>query len=131
MSDIGAGDGATHDGAELRPAPDMRPAPDTVPGYAVRWGIPSSVLGLAAFVLALAVGVALYYFGVIQNASAAQFVTNVLGYGAMFGVVALVVWRRGSGSLAADVGLRFRWIDLAIGLGGAGVAKAIAVFFSV
>ncbi|GGF12530.1 CPBP family intramembrane glutamic endopeptidase [Subtercola lobariae] len=101
-----------------------------MPGYVVRWGIPSSVVGLVAFVVALAAGVALYIFGVISNSSAAQFVTNVLGYGAMFGVVVLVVRRRGSGSLATDLGLRFRWIDLALGLGAAFAAKAIAVFFA-
>jgi membrane protease YdiL (CAAX protease family) len=105
--------------------------PQAVPGYLVRWGIPSSVLGLVVFVVALALGVLLYAFGVVTNASAAQFVTNVLGYGAMFGLVALVVWRRGSGSLSADLGLKIRWIDLALGLGAAFAAKFIAVFFAV
>ena len=106
-------------------------APEAVPGYLVRWGIPSSVLGLGVFIGALALGVALYVAGVFSNPSAAQFVTDVLGYGAMFGVIVLVVRRRGSGSLAADLGLRIRWIDLALGLGGAFVAKFVAVFFAV
>ncbi|MEF2977483.1 CPBP family intramembrane glutamic endopeptidase [Subtercola sp. YIM 133946] len=120
-----AGTGTSTGGAALTEAPTA------VPGYLVRWGIPSSVVGLAAFVVALAVGVALYVFGVIPNASAAQFVTNVLGYGAMFGVVVLVVRRRGSGSLGADIGLRIRWVDLLLGLAAAIAAKLIAVFFAV
>ncbi|UFS57896.1 CPBP family intramembrane glutamic endopeptidase [Subtercola endophyticus] len=100
-----------------------------VPGYLVRWGIPSSVLGLGVFIAALVVGIALYVLGIIPNASAAQFTTNVLGYGALFGVVVLVVRLRGSGSLRKDLGLSIHWVDLALGLGAALVAKAIAVFF--
>ena len=136
MSDFGSGEGAD----EARPVtPPVAPAgwnaagPQraAVPGYLVRWGIPSSVLGLGVFIAALVGGIALYVLGVIPNPSAAQFTTNVLAYGALFGLMVLVVRLRGSRSLAADLGLSIRWVDLALGLGAALLAKAIAVFFGV
>lgn len=97
--------------ATASPAP--RPyAPDP----RVRWGAPA---GLLAILAVAAVFVAL--LGVISATRLdphwADLLAWVIGYGAVLVAVLIVTRTRGTGSLVADYGLRFRWYDILIGIG--------------
>lgn len=96
----------------------------------IRWGIPSAVIVLVVFAGVITSG--LLVTGPVLRAtgadpSAVSFWATV----ALDGIVVLACWivvrARGTGSLASDLGLRFRPIDLALGPGAGIAAKILAV----
>ena len=91
----------------------------------VRWGWWDVLYGFAAFFLVLTLGitaVVLLHLGE-ESADAFGFISGIVTYAALVSVVVLAS-RRGLKSLAADFGVRFRWIDLPLGL-AAGLAAKI------
>lgn len=99
-----------------------------LPDPRVRWGLPTAVLTIVGIVAPLAVLILLFGFGVVPYSPGAVFAGSLASY-----LVALVVpfaasrWR-GLRSMAADYGLRFRWIDIPIGIAlGIGVRLAIVL----
>ena len=101
-------------------------------GAPVRWGWRDVFLGLGAFVLALVVA-AIVIISLRVDADNVDavgifsFATAILGYGAIVAVVVFASRRKGLGTLAADFGLRFRPVDIAIGLGVGILAKIVAI----
>ncbi|KZX20799.1 CPBP family intramembrane glutamic endopeptidase [Rathayibacter tanaceti] len=97
-----------------------------LPDPRVRWGLPTAVLTIVGIVLPLAILILLLGFGVLPYSPGLVFAGSLASY-----LVALVVpfaasRLRGLRSLAADFGLRFRWVDVPIGIGlGLGVRAAI------
>ena len=92
---------------------------------AVRWGWWDVVYGIAAFFLTVTLqigAVAILDLGP-DDADAFGFVVGIVTYAALVAVVVLASRRKGLTSLAADFGLRFRWIDLPLGLAAGLVAK--------
>lgn len=88
-----------------------------------RWGLWQAAVGLV-LVVALPLLGTLALAGVIPFGPELVFVSLCFTWAALLGscVVASRVW--GFGSLTKDFGLRFKWIDLAIGL-GVGIAARI------
>ena len=94
----------------------------------VRWGWWDVIYGLAAFFLSLTLGivaVAALNLGA-DDADVFGFISGIVTYAALVAVVVLAS-RKGLKSLAADFGVRFRWIDLPLGL-GAGLAAKVFTF---
>jgi uncharacterized protein len=84
----------------------------------VRWGWWDVIYGFAAFFLTITLqiaAVAILGLGP-DDADVFGFVTGIVTYAALVAVVVVASRRRGLGTLAADFGLRFRWIDLSLGL---------------
>ena len=95
----------------------------------VRWGWWDVIYGFAAFFLALTLQIVAV---VVLNpspdsADAFGFVFSLVTYAAIAAVVVVAARRKGLGSLAADFGVRFRWVDLGIGV-AAGVAGKVFTF---
>jgi membrane protease YdiL (CAAX protease family) len=91
----------------------------------VRWGWWDVIYGIAAFFLTITlqiVAVAAFDLGP-DDADAFDFASGIVTYAALVAVVVLASRRKGLRSLAADFGLRFRWIDLPLGLAAGLVAK--------
>ena len=102
----------------------------------VRWGWPDVFLGLGAFVLSVLLGtVVLLLLRIdISNVDAVglfSFASAVLSYAAITAVVVVAARRKGLGSLEADFGLRFRPVDIALGLGIGVAAKLVSVVLAV
>ena len=114
--------------------PQTETATDT-PGYAppdaVRWGLKQVAAGLALFVVVLIGANVLVLTGVIEGSDAAQFGLALAGYGVLAGTVVFASRRLGQRSIARDFWLRFRPVDLAIGLGLALLAKLLSVVYGV
>lgn len=91
----------------------------------VRWGWWDVVYGLAAFFLALSlqIVVVLVFDVAPDSADAFSFFSGIVTYAALVAVVIAASRRKGLGTLAADFGVRFRWIDLPLGIGAGLVAK--------
>ena len=95
----------------------------------VRWGWWDVIYGVAAFFLALT----LQIVAVVvltpspDSADAFGFVFSLVTYAAIAAVVVVAARRKGLGSLAADFGVRFRWVDLGLGV-AAGVAAKVFTF---
>lgn len=99
----------------------------------MRWGFRQVVLGFAIFAVCIVLSIVAARSLVIETndenaVGAFTFIASMLAYAALTGVIAYAARKRGIGTLAADFGLRFRWVDLAIGL-GLGVALRIAYLF--
>jgi len=101
------------------------------PPAAVRWGLGQAAAGLGLFIVVLLGGNLLALAGVIEVSDAAQFGLSLVGYGALVAAVVYASRRRGQRSLAKDFWLRFRPVDLAIGLGLAVLAKVIGIVWGV
>lgn len=106
--------------AQLGPTGPLKPG----------WGIWQAALGLV-LVLALPLGGTLALSPVLSFGPELVFVSLCFTWVALLGssVLASKVW--GFGSLARDFGLRFKWIDLAIGLGVGIAARFILAFVQV
>ena len=122
------------------PTPYDEPTADKMqtflPDSPVRWGWRDVLLGLGAFILSLVLGVAVATLLRIDvdNVDAVglfSFASALLSYAAITAVVVVASRRKGLGTLAADFGLRFRPVDIAIGLGVAIAAKLVAVAIGV
>jgi membrane protease YdiL (CAAX protease family) len=98
---------------------------DYRPGPAIRWGLPQFAIGLGAFVVIIVAVNVLALFLPTDAQGPLLFAAVLAGYGALFVTTLLASRRRGTGSLGRDFGLRFRPVDLAIGL-GVGIAAKIA-----
>ena len=95
----------------------------------VRWGWWDVVYGIAAFFLTVTlqiVAIGLLDLGP-DDADVFGFVVGIVTYAALVAVVVLASRRKGLRSLAADFGLRFRWIDLPLGI-AAGLAAKLFTF---
>ncbi|MCS5713813.1 CPBP family glutamic-type intramembrane protease [Herbiconiux sp. CPCC 205716] len=85
---------------------------------AVRWGLPDVLVGVVAFVvLSAVVRVLVRLPGVGGEAWLVLGIEQVVsGWLPLVAVVLLATWWRGRRSLALDFGLRFRPVDVAVGL---------------
>lgn len=112
--------------------------PPTTPGFLtysvpeVRWGWWDVLYGFAAFFLSLTLGIVAIVVlqpdtGNEDVAGAFNFISGLATYGAITAVIVVAARRKGLGSLAADFGVRFRWIDLGLGV-AAGVAAKVFTF---
>lgn len=98
----------------------------------MRWGWREVAIGFGVFVLGLVLAIVAARVLPIDvdddNAVGAfGFIGSMVAYAALTAVIVVAARRRGIGSLAADFGVTFRGIDLAIGL-GAGAALRVAFF---
>jgi len=101
------------------------------PPTAVRWGLKQAGAGLGLFVAVLVAANLLVLAGVIVPSDAAQLALSLAGYGALVGTVVYASRRLGQRSLARDFWLRFRPVDLAIGLGIALVGKILGIVWGI
>ena len=122
------------------PTPYDEPTADEMqtflPSSRVRWGWPDVLLGLGAFILSLVLGVVVLFIvridvNDVDAVGTFSFASAVISYAAIVAVVVVASRRKGLGTLAADFGLRFRPIDILIGLGLGIVAKIFAVALTV
>jgi membrane protease YdiL (CAAX protease family) len=104
---------------------------DYSPPAAVRWGLKQVAVGLALFAAVLVGASLLVVTGVIEGSDAAQFGLSLAGYGVLAATVVFASRRLGQRSLAKDFWLRFRPVDLAIGLGLAVLAKLMSIVYGV
>ena len=102
-----------------------------VPPAEARWGFIQVAAGLGLFILVLVGANLLVATGVIAGSDVAQFVLSIAGYGVLLGTVVYASRRRGPRSLARDFWLRFRPVDLAIGVGIALLGKVIGVVWGI
>ena len=107
-----------------------------LPNSRVRWGWPDVVLGLAAFILSLVLGVVVILLvridvDDVDAVGSFSFASAVLSYAAIVAVVVLASRRKGLGTLAADFGLRFQPIDVVLGLGLGIAAKVVALVLTI
>ena len=107
------------------------PASGYSPPTSVRWGLKQVGAGLGLFVVVLLGANLLVLAGVIEPTDAAQFGLSLAGYGALLAAVVYASRRLGQRSLAKDFWLRFRPVDLAIGLGIAVLGKILGVVWGV
>jgi membrane protease YdiL (CAAX protease family) len=89
----------------------------------VRWGLPDAAVVLGLAVAALALGALYILLRLPATFNIFELVFATATYGSIFAVIVVISRRRGLRSLAADFGVAFRPIDLAIGLGIAILAK--------
>ena len=88
----------------------------------MRWGLWWVVIGLVVF-FGLLIGTSLIFAipsvraAALSQVELVNFGLSVLAYGGLLTVIVIASRRRGLGNLAADFGLRFRPVDIAIGLG--------------
>lgn len=114
--------------------PTVTPVP-TTPAFLtysvpeVRWGWWDVIYGIAAFFLALTlqIVVIIVFDPSPDSADAFGFAFSLVTYAAIAAVVVVAARRKGLGSLAADFGVRFRWVDLGLGV-AAGVAAKVFTF---
>lgn len=92
---------------------------------APRWGAGLALAGLVLVVLLPLLGT-LALAEVLPFGPPLVFASLLLTWTAMFGVTFYASRRHGFRSLARDFGLRFRWVDLALGL-GVGIAARIVL----
>lgn len=92
---------------------------------APRWGAGLAMTGLVLVVLVPLLGT-LALAEVLPFGPQLIFASLLLTWTAMFGVTVYASRRHGFRSLARDFGLRFRWVDLAVGL-GVGIAARIVL----
>ena len=102
-----------------------------LPSPTVRWGWWDVLFGLLAFLLTLGLGIVAV--GLLQididdvdAVGTFSLLSAVVSYAAITAVVVLASRRKGLGTLAADFGLRFRPIDIVIGIGVGLGAKVFA-----
>ncbi|GAB3552804.1 hypothetical protein GCM10027404_24020 [Arthrobacter tumbae] len=107
----------------LRLANPTQLAPEGL--LAPRWGAGLALTGLVLVVLVPLLGT-LALVEVLPFGPPLILASLLLTWTAMFGVTFYASRRHGFRSLARDFGLRFRWIDLAVGL-GVGIAARIVL----
>ncbi|HET7415467.1 MAG TPA: CPBP family intramembrane glutamic endopeptidase [Arthrobacter sp.] len=91
------------------------------------WGLADAALGLLAFILVpFAGGVLIALLGGGRLTPALILLSLVLVWATILAVCLLVSKLRGYGSVAKDFGLRFKWVDVGIGL-GCGIAARLLV----
>ena len=98
----------------------------------VRWGWWDVIYGVAAFFLTVTlqiVAIGLLDLGP-DDADVFGFVVGIVTYAALVAVVVLASRRKGLRSLAADFGLRFRWIDVPLGLAAGLAAKVFTLLLT-
>lgn len=101
----------------------------------MRWGLWEVAMGLVAFLTLLA-GVSIFAStpllrdAVADNLELANFVSGLVAYGGLLVVIVIASRRLGLRSLAADFGLRFRPVDLAIGLGIGVVGRIFTIMLT-
>jgi uncharacterized protein len=95
----------------------------------VRWGWWDVIYGIAAFFLTVTLQIAAVVMLDLgpDDADAFGFITGIVTYAALVAVVVVASQRRGLKSLAADFGVRFRWIDLPLGLAAGLAAKVFTL----
>jgi len=93
----------------------------------VRWGLPDAAIVLSLFFVALGLGLLYLVLRLPASFNVFQLVFALAAYGLLFAAAVVVSRRRGLRSLAADFGLVFRPIDLAIGLGISVLAKIFLI----
>lgn len=94
------------------------------------WGLWQAAVGLV-LVLALPLGGTLALSSVLSFGPELVFASLCFTWLALLGTSVLASKRWGFGSLAKDFGLRFKWIDLAIGLGVGIAARFILALLQV
>ena len=116
------------------PAPD--PATVTTdapvayePPARARWGLLETGIGLAVLVVVLFGGGTVLSFIPGLDPNSGQFWFGLIAYGLVVVYLVIVSFTRGQRSLVKDFGLRFRWIDLPLGLGIAVVARVLSAAF--
>ncbi|GAB3537034.1 hypothetical protein GCM10027403_19860 [Arthrobacter tecti] len=124
--------GVPASGASVPPVSDplrlANPAQVTADGLvAPRWGAGLALIGLV-LVVVLPLAGTLALVEVLPFGPPLVFASLLLTWTAMLGVSVYASRRHGFRSLTRDFGLRFRWVDLAIGL-GVGVAARIILAF--
>ena len=119
------------------PPPTGLPAPGAAPTNAtivapvgVRWGLPDAALLLALVPATLGLQL-LYRMSGLPIAQPAPFIVSLGSYLVLLAAIVVISRRRGPGSLARDFGLRFRPVDLAIGLGIAIAGRVLGLIYAV
>ncbi|WP_213816970.1 CPBP family intramembrane glutamic endopeptidase [Glaciihabitans sp. dw_435] len=118
------------DSTPAAPSPTRFASLTYVPPGNVGWGLPDAAGGLVVFLFTIGIVSVAAQFVPDSARDAAGFVLNLIGYGVLAGTAILASRRRGIGTLAADFGLRFRWVDLLLGLGIGVVAKLLVIAYS-
>jgi len=113
------------------PAPPVEsrielPAPYEPAG---RFGAPDVIIGIALFLAVILASYPIGWWVPIVDPNSFSFWFSLVSYGVILGFLALVTLRRGQRSFAKDFSLRFRPIDLALGLGMGIGAKVLSVLF--
>lgn len=93
-----------------------------------RWGLPTFFVGVGFFVLAELVGTVLQLVVGDDAPDLMVLVGYLLVWAAFLGALAIATLTGGRRSFVADFGLRFRWVDLPLGV-VLGVAVAIGAGF--
>jgi membrane protease YdiL (CAAX protease family) len=99
----------------------------------MRWGLREVIIAVGVFAVCLVLSIVAAGTLAIDVTNddavgAFTFVASLVAYGALAVVIVVASRARGIGSLAADFGLQFRWVDLAIGF-GVGIALRVVYFF--
>ena len=93
------------------------PEPDYFPSSAIRWGLPAALVSVAFTAIAGLFGGFVVIAVGLRSAGVTAFVLDLVVYGALAAFALYLSRRRGLGTLTADFGLLFRWIDLVTGFG--------------
>lgn len=99
----------------------------------MRWGLGEVIIAVGVFAVCLVLSIiaaATLAIDVTNDdaVGAFGFIASLIAYGALLAVIVVAARVRGIGSLAADFGLRFQWVDVAIGF-GVGIALRVVYFF--
>lgn len=105
-----------------------RPGPEPLRTPYPRWGLPAFFLGLGFFVLAELIGIVLQLVVGTSAPDLMVLVGYLLVWAAFLGALAIATLTGGRRSFVADFGLRFRWVDLPLGV-VLGAAVAIGAGF--
>ena len=92
-----------------------------IPDARVRWGLRHVAIGLVVFfglliVASILISIPPIRAQLLPHAELVGFVGSVVAYASLLAVIVVASRRAGLGSLAADFGLLFRPVDIAIGL---------------
>jgi uncharacterized protein len=99
---------------------------DYLPDPRIRWGLWAALVGVLVFPLSMGILIVLVLTGIVPISPLTDLLASSAVYLIGAAAVVAIVRLRGSGSPAADLGLRFRWIDLAIGF-GTGIGMRVLV----
>jgi len=113
------------------PAPTVESRVELPPPYepAGRFGIADVVMGIVLFLAVILSSYPIGWWVPIADPNSFSFWFSLVSYGVIVGYLALVTIRRGQRSFARDFSLRFKPIDLALGLGMGIGAKILSVLF--
>jgi len=115
------------------PAPPVEarielPAPYEPAG---RFGIRDVVIGIALFLAVILSSYPIGWWVPIADPNSFSFWFSLVSYGVIVGFLVVVTVRRGQRSFARDFSLRFKPVDLAIGLGIGVLAKILSAIIGV